>query len=173
MRRGMTLVELVVTIPMITAVSVVMAAFFPGVLRDTPRIQRATHVHRGLTHVLRTIQTDMDAAVALPESSGEQAAGDSVLLIRLPDGVVSYEVSGERIVRKELSSGAEGRGMQTRNWSLPHAKMKFQLWRRDGQVHAVAVYTAVGLRTRGRDEDKLANTRVYFLAALPSIREKT
>ena len=54
MRRGMTLVELLVTIPMITAVSVVMAAFFPGVLRDTPRIQRATHVHRGLTHVLRT-----------------------------------------------------------------------------------------------------------------------
>ena len=86
---------------------------------------------------------------------------------------MSYEVSGERIVRKELSSGADERGMRTRNWSLPHAKMKFQLWRRDGQVHAVAVYTAVGLRTRGRDEDKLANTRVYFLAALPSIREKT
>jgi type II secretory pathway pseudopilin PulG len=169
----MTLVELIATLPIMIAVSVVMAAFFPGLLMDTPKIQRATHVHRGLTHVLRTVQTDMDAAVALPESFGERTAGASVLLIRLPEGVVSYEVSGDKIVRNELTTGADERSPQTRNWSLPHARMKFQFWRRDGEVHAVAVYTAVGLRTRGDSEDKLANTRVYFLAALPSIREKT
>ncbi len=170
MRRGMTLIELIVTIPLIVAVLTVMASFFPKLLTDIPKIQRAAHVHRGLAHMLRTVQTDVDTALALPESFGDKTAGESVLLIRLPDGVIFYEVNADGIVRNELS-GADGEGTRTNSWSLPAAKVSFQLWEREGEVSAVAVRTAVALRVRGRNVDKLANTQVYFLSALPSVRE--
>ena len=165
-RRGMTLIELLGTIPLLLVAIAVSAVLYPVLLQDIPNLQRVFNDHGGLEDVLRRVGRDVDAAMSLPESHGGQTAGEKLLLIALPDGVVCYRVADGLIVREELFAGADGEARRTDTWSLPRAKMSFGRWRRGGAAFAVDVHTAVRYRMRNRVEDRLANTHVFHLAAL-------
>ena len=52
--------------------------------------------------MLERLQEDIDTAESLPESHAGSTANEKLLLIELPEGIVSYEVAEGEIVRKEL-----------------------------------------------------------------------
>ena len=170
-RKGTTLIEILVLLPLMMAFMVVMGSIFPQLMRETPKIQRAVQTHRGLTHVLRRLQDDTDSAESFLESFGDLVAGEERLLIRLPDRVICYEVSKDTIVQSEILSPSE-KARQTNAWSLRGVRMRFALRRKNGAPYAVEVRTSVQYEGRGRILEKLANTHVLFPHATSLARKK-
>lgn len=171
-RRGMTLVELLASLPLIAAVLVLVSALFPALMRDVPAIQRVVETHSGVGHVLKAIRRDVDQAVALPAAAAGKSAGDSTLLIELPDAMVCYQVDQGEITRREIQAGRDKPGPVTNSWSLPGVKISFQLWRGDGRVLAVQIRTAVEHTAKGKVSEKLANTHLLFVGVLQPVEEK-
>jgi len=165
-RRGMTLVETLAVIPMMAAVAALFTSLFAPLVREVPKLQRTVQVSQGIQHMLRYLRRDIDSAVGLPRQVGELSAGDSLLLVRLPDRTVCYRVEQERVVCTNV--GADGReAARPRNdWSLPKARISFSLWPADGPAYAVEVRSAVACATQGHTYDKLANSHVFFLGTL-------
>ena len=165
-RRGMTIVELLATFPLLLAAMAVAERVYPVLLQDVPNLQHAFNDHGGLEDAIRRVGRDVDAAVSLPDSHAGQTAGEKLLLIGLPDRVACYRVLDGLIVREELPAVGDGEARRTDTWSLPRAKMSFGRWRRADAAFAVEVHTAVRYRMRNRVEDRLANTHVFHLASL-------
>jgi hypothetical protein len=52
-------------------------------------------------------------------------------------------------------------------WSIPHAKVQWQLARKDDKAYAVEVKTYIEYEVRGHRQEKMANSYRYFVGALP------
>jgi len=163
--RGVTLVELLATLPLMAAVLVVISVLFPRVVRDVPSLYRVVQTGDGISHLARAIREDVDAGIAMPPRAVAKTAGSGILLIQLSKRTICYEIDRDEVIRTEMSpDGSESK--ITNSWSLPKAEISFHLWRSDGRAYAVEMRSGVKYVTQGRTEDKLVNTRVYFLGAL-------
>ena len=170
MRRGFSLFEILVLLPLMVAVAAIIAGLFPVLVRDVPNLQRMTNTYGGLMHMLTRLQQDVDAARSLPDQAAGREANGKRLLLQWPEGTVCYEVKDDEVVKYVL----DGKGIQAgpaETWRLPKAKVRFNRWRRSGRAYAVEVQSAVEYATQGHTEEKLANAHVYYLAALPGRKE--
>ena len=71
MRKGFSLVELLVAMVILSFVSVVLAGLFTTIISDIPRSYRVVQVNTSLLSMLKQMRSDIDAAKGLPESFAE------------------------------------------------------------------------------------------------------
>jgi prepilin-type N-terminal cleavage/methylation domain-containing protein len=182
MRRGFTLVEIMVVIVILPFVMVLLDGLFRTILSEIPASYRIAQENTTLLNMLEQMQRDIDKATGLPASFGGQTASDTLLLIELPDGVVGYELQAGRVIRTRLTgarSDVVGAGprassgqphgvaptQEERTWALPHAKIEWQVRTRDGQRYAVQIQTYIEHKSQGRTDKKMANSHLYFVGA--------
>ena len=167
---GFTLLELLAVLPMLAAISLVAGVLFVPLVSEVPKMQKIVNQQSGITNMLRSIESDVDLAKALPDSYAGKGFTEKQLLIQLSSGIICYRISNGEILRLKLE--ADGKSDKTENWDLPDAKISFSRMREGKDSYAVEVRTAVVYSNKGQKEDKLANTHVFFLSAVPGKLER-
>ena len=187
MRKGFTLVEVLIVIVVLPFMMLVLNDLFRTLIKDIPRSYRVVQENTSLLSMLEQMQKDIDKAKGLPESFGEYTTGDKLLLIELAEGMICYQLKDEKVLR--LRTRDEGRGTRdasivnrlssvSQSWSIPHAKVEWRVWRKDPSSagffktrrwrdgYAVEVKTHIEHKIRGEHwEKKMANSHLYFVGA--------
>lgn len=180
MRKGFTLVEVFVVVIILPFIMLVLDDFFRTLIKDIPRSYQTVQENAGLLSMLEQMQKDIDKAKGLPESFGEYTTGDKLLLIELPEGMICYQLKDEKVLRRKLTDNQQINDLGQTVWSIPHAKVEWQVWRKDGDgpptagfdwnpalLGAVEVKTHIEHKIRGDHlEKKMANSHLYFVGAL-------
>jgi len=166
MRRGMTLVEILVVVIVLPFAMVAFDVLFRSILSDIPRSTRLVQENTTLLNMLEQVRQDISAAKALPESSGQYTAGEGLLLIEIADGVLGYQLSHGKVLRYRLTGRQEEQEENARVWPLPNSQVQWRTWREDGRGYAVEVRTAIKYKLRSKYQDRMANSHLYFLGTI-------
>ncbi len=163
MRRGYLLVEALLMIFMLATALVVFAPLSNVLMSDIPRSFRFSQVNTTLLNMLEHIRKDIDDSSQVLGSFGDYVANENVLLLEKPDGVIGYELKGDEVHRLILAGPKQNQNPNAFVWSVPKAKIKWRVWKRDGAAYAVEVKTYIDYQTGSRSQEKMANSHLYFL----------
>jgi prepilin-type N-terminal cleavage/methylation domain-containing protein len=166
MRKGMTLVEILVVVTVLPFAMVAFDVLFRSALSDIPRATRLVQENTSLLNMLEQMRQDIGAAKALPESSGQYTAGEGLLLIEIADCVLGYQLRDGKVLRYRLTGRQEEQEENARVWPLPNSQVQWRTWRKDGRGYAVEVTTAIRFRLRERYQERMANSHLYFLGTI-------
>ena len=166
MRKGFTLVELLVVVIVLPFVFLLFDGLFKTIAGEIPMSVRLIQENTVLLNVLGQIQQDIDKAKDLPKSFAGQTASNHVLLIELSEGVISYQLKDGQIVRQKLTDTSQDKSEDMRVWSIPHASVEWKVWERNGQGYAVKTNTHLEYGRRGQWIKKMAHSHLYFAGAL-------
>ena len=165
MRKGFTLVEMLIVIMTLPFVALALDGLFNALLSDIPRSCRVLQENTTLLNMLEQFQHDIDAAKQIPESFAGHIADDKLLLIELAQGTICYQLKDGQVLRRKLTDMQQG-GQETRVWSMPNAKVEWRVWRQQGHGYAVEVRTHIKQQLRTKSQEKMANSHLYFLGVL-------
>ena len=166
MRKGFSLVELLVVVVVLPFVFLLFDGLFKTIIGEIPMSVRLIQENTSLLSVLRQIQQDIDRAKGLPKSFAGQTASDHVLLIELEEGVISYQLKDGHVFRRKLMDTLQGSTEEPRIWPIPHASVKWKIWERNGQGYAVETNTHLEYGRKGQWKKKMAHTHLYFAGAI-------
>ena len=169
MRKGFSLVEMLVVMVILSLVYLLLAGLFTTIIGDIPRSFRVIQANTSLLSMLEQMHDDIDAAKGLPESFAEYTTNDEMLLIELADAMIFYQLKDGEVFRRKLTNTQQGSGEDTAVWSVPHAKVEWQVWRKDEGSYAVEVKTHIEHKVRGHWEKKMANSHLYFVGAFREV----
>jgi len=165
MRKGFTLVEMLIVIMTLPFICIALDGLFNTFLSEIPRSSRVLQENTTLLNMLEQLQHDIDAGKQLPESFAGQTADDKLLLIELAEGTICYQLKDGQVLRRNLTDTQQG-SEQVRVWSMPNAKVQWRLWRQQGHGYAVEVRTHIKYQIRSKSQEKMANSHLYFLGVL-------
>jgi prepilin-type N-terminal cleavage/methylation domain-containing protein len=165
MRKGFTLVEMLIVIMTLPFVALALDGLFNTLLSDIPRSCRVLQENTTLLNMLEQFQHDIDTAKQLPESFAGYTADDKLLLIELAEGTICYQLKDGQVLRRKLTDTQQD-GKETRVWSMPNAKVRWRVWRQQGHGYAVEVRTYIKHQLRTKSQEKMANSHLYFLGVL-------
>ncbi len=171
MRRGYSLVELLVALVIVSTVSIVVSKLFYTIISDIPRSYRIVQENTSVLNMLEQMHEDVDLARGLPKSFAEYTTGKDLLLIELPDGIVGYQLKDGRVLRRSLPTAQEHYEEDTRVWSVPNAEIEWQVRRNNSAGYAVEVKTHIERNVRGLAEEKMAASNLYFVGAFRKVIE--
>ena len=166
MRRGMTLVEVLVVTITLPFFAIAFDTLFRSMLSDIPRSNRLVQENTSLLAMLEQMRKDVSVARALPESFAQYKMDDGALLIELAGRVFCYRLEDGKMVRRTLSETQQGQVEDTRVWSLPNSMVQWRIWRKDGSGYAVEVSTAIRYKLRSKYQQRMANSYLYFLGTI-------
>ena len=92
MRKGYTLIEMLVVIVLISTVSIVISKLFTVIISDIPRLYGVVQENASVLNMLEQMHEDVDVAKGLPESFAEYTTDKDLLLIELPNTIVCYQL---------------------------------------------------------------------------------
>ena len=167
MRKAFSLVEFLVVMVVFASVSIALTALFTTIITDIPKSYRVVQENTSLLNMLGQMRKDVDGAKGLPESFAGYTTDEELLLIELSDGMICYQLKDGEVLRRRLTGAQENGGEDTKVWSMPHAKIEWQLAGGDDKAYAVEVKTHIEYEVRGRWQKKMANSYLYFVGALP------
>ncbi len=165
MRRGYSLVELLVVMSIFAIVSVITMKLFTTIVSDMPRSYRIVEENTSVLDMLEQMHEDVDLASELPESFDELKTDKDLLLLELPNVIVCYHLKDGKVIRRILSAAKEDHEEDTRVWSVPNAIIDWQVLRNNGAAYAVEVKTHIEHNVRGRAEEKMTGSYLYFAGA--------
>ena len=171
MRRGYSLVEMLVVLAIVSTVSIVVSKLFTTLISDIPRSYRIVQENTSVLNMLEQMHEDVDLARGLPESFAEYTTDKDLLLIELPNGIVCYQLKDGRVLRHSLPTAQEHYEEDTKVWSVPNAIIEWQVRRNNGAGYAVEVKTHIEHNVRGRSEEKMAGSYLYFAGAFRKVIE--
>jgi len=166
MRKGFTLVELLVVVVVLPFVFLLFDGLFKTIAGEIPMSVRLIQENTSLLSMLGQIQQDIDEAKGLPKSFADQTANDQLLLIELAEGVICYQLKDGEVVRHKLTDTPQGKAEEPRVWPIPHASVKWKVWERNGRGYAVETNTHLEYGRRGQWKQKMARSYLYFAGAL-------
>lgn len=174
--------EMIAALAVLLGFLTALAGFFPALVRDVPQTCKVIQSHARLQVMLCQIRRDVDRAVALHQEADPN--NPPRLVIEQPAGVVSYQQEGpvfqrrfEQAPRPALVKGTAARtgdasSARRQNqvaglsaWSLPHANITWDIRQLNGTGQTLVVHTSFDYQARGRQrqEQRLANTHMYFV----------
>ena len=166
MRKGFTIVEMLIVIMVLPFVMIVLDGLFRTLIKDIPRSHRIVQENTSLLSMLDQMQKDIGKAKGLPESFDGHTTNDEMLLIELADSVICYQLKDEKIIRRTLKDSQQSNALEQSSWPAPHAKVQWKVWRKDKNGYAVDVKTYVEHKVRGGHlQEKMANSHLYFVDA--------
>lgn len=166
MRKGMTLVEVLIVMVVLPFAAVAFDVLFRSTFSDIPRSTRLVQENTSLLNMLEQMRQDIGAAKAMPESSGQYTAGEGLLLIEIADGVLGYQLKDGKVLRYRLTGRQEEQEENARVWSLPNSQVQWRTWRKDGRGYAVEVRTSIRYKLRSKYQQRMANSHLYFLGTI-------
>ena len=166
MRKGMTLVEVLIVMVVLPFAAAAFDVLFRSTLSDIPRSTRLVQENTSLLNMLEQMRQDIAAAKAMPESSGQYTAGEGLLLIEIADGVLGYQLKDGKVLRYRLTGRQEEQEENARVWSLPNSQVQWRTWRKDGRGYAVEVRTSIRYKLRSKYQQRMANSHLYFLGTI-------
>jgi len=164
MRKAFSLLEMLAMIVIFPVAALAMSQLFNTVVLEIPRASRVVRENTTVLDVLEHISRDIDRADGLPDSSEEYRAGDSILLIELPDTMICYEITEDKILRRDLGKDPQSRTSST--WTTPNANVKWKVWRKDNVGYALEIITHVEHKWKTKQQKKMAGSHLYFVGAL-------
>jgi len=190
MRKGFTLVEVLVAIVVLPFIMLVLNDFFRTLIKDIPRSYQVVQENTSLLSMLEQMQQDIDKAKGLPESFDEYTTSNKLLLIELAEGMICYQLKDEKVLRRKLTDNQQNPpaagivqnpallgALEKTVWSVPHAKVEWQVWRKDkggpptagfdwnpALLGAVEVKTHIEHKIQGHWQKKMANSHLYFVS---------
>ncbi len=162
MRKGFTLVEMLVVIAVLPFVLIIIDGVFKTLITDLPKAYNISQENTALLNMLEQLRQDTDRAEGLPESFAEHAANDNTLLIALETGVISYQLKDGQVTRHELTDTRRSEAEESKVWSLPNAKIAWRVWAKNGKRYAVETKTHIEHNVRGEFKERMANSHLYF-----------
>lgn len=166
MRKGFTLIEMLVVIIVLPVVFLIFNGLFKTIADEIPWSHRIVQENTNLLSMLGQIQQDIDEAKGLPKSFAGQITSDKILLIELAEGVICYQLKEGQVVRHKLTDTPQDKTEEPRIWSIPHASIQWKVWERNGQGYAVETNTHVEYKRRGQWKMKMAHSHLYFAGAI-------
>jgi len=167
MRKGFTLMEMLTVVIVLPFMMIVLDGLFRTLIKDIPQSHKVVQENTSLLSMLREMQQDIDKAKGLPETYNEYSAGDKMLLIDLPEGMICYQLKDDKVFRCNLTEMQKSNVAETKYWSVPQAKVQWKVWRKDTSGYAAEVQTYIEYKIRGKHlEKKMANSHLYFVGAL-------
>lgn len=166
MRKGFTLVEVLIVVIVLPFMLLILDGLFRTLIKDIPKSYQIVQENTSLQSMLREIRNDIDNAKELPETYKEYTANDTTLLIDLPQGMICYQLKDDKVVKYNLMENQTGSLAKTRYWPVPHAKVRWKVWRKDTMGYAVEVHTHIEQKVQGHLQKKMANSHLYFVGAL-------
>lgn len=157
MRRGYSLVEMLIVLVVFASVSAVFAGLFRTLLRDIPVMQKNYQTNTSIQHLLDQMRSDVDAAVNISLLPDENQS----LLLENNDGTVRYQLAESKVLRK-VSGSTEN----IKTWSLPKAAIEWKVWKKNELGYAVQVHTAVEYIIDSRTQGRLAGSHLFFAGTL-------
>ena len=164
MRKGFTLVEVLIVVIVLPFMMLVLDDLFRTLIKDIPRSYQVVQENTSLLSMLEQMQKDIDKAKGLPESFGEYTTGDKLLLIELAEGMICYQLKDDKTLRCKLTDNQQKNALEKKSWSVPHAKVEWHVWRKDRSGYAVEVKTHIEHNVGGHWEKKMANSHLYFVS---------
>ena len=149
MRKGFTLVEVLLIIATVPLFMVLMSRLFSTLLLETPRIWKNVQQNTTMLNMLSQMQQDIDNATELPQSKGGFSSDDKLLLIRQEDRLIGYEIADERISRRILSDN-QTEPSEPRAWLIPDAKIEWNILRTNDIGHCLEVHSHIGSQYENR-----------------------
>ena len=166
MRKGFTLVEILVVIIVLPFLFLLFDGLFKTLTGEIPMSVRLIQENTSLLNMLRQEQLDTDKAESLPKSFAGHTANSHLLLIELSDGMICYQLKDGLVIREKLSSASQGKAEEPRIWPVPHAKIEWKVWERNGHGYAVQTNTHLEYGRRGQWVEKMSHSYLYFAGAL-------
>jgi hypothetical protein len=163
MRKGFSLIELIVIIAILPFVFIVIDGLIATMFSDIPRSVKTIQNNSILLDMTEQLQEDIDAAKDLPESIDGYTAGNELLLIKLADSVIHYQIKDGQIRRCSFAENQQNIPEQTRLWSMPEVKIKWHVRRKNNKGYAVEVEHHIEYTLRGHLIKKMANSNMYFV----------
>ena len=165
MRKGFSLIELIVIIAILPFILIVIDGLFATMFTDVPKSWNTIQDNSVLLNMLRQMQQDVDTAKDLPQSIDGYTAGDELLLIEQADKVIHYQLKDNYVYRYEFSDNQQIPN-DTRYWLLPKTKIKWQVYRQDGQNYAVEIQHHSEYTLRGHLIKKMENSHLFYTGIL-------
>jgi len=166
MRKGFSLIELLVVIVVLPFVFLISNGLFKTLASEIPWSLRISNEHTTLLHMLAQMQEDIDRAKDLPQSYAGHISNDRQVLIELPEGVFSYQLKDGQVLRQKLTDAGQSDAENPIVWLLPHASVQWKVWSENGRGYAVETNTHIEHKRRGEWKKKMAHSRLYFASAL-------
>ena len=166
MRKGYTLIEMLLVIIIIPFIFLFLDGLFKTFIGEIPWSLRITNEHTALMNMTEQMQKDIDQAKDLPESYAGRTSNDKQVLIEMPEAVFCYRIEGGRVIRQKLAESGQSDAEQPIVWLLPNSNIRWQVWTKNGRGYAVETHTYIEHTWRGQWKHKMANTYLYFAHAL-------
>ncbi|MCH8218782.1 MAG: prepilin-type N-terminal cleavage/methylation domain-containing protein [Planctomycetes bacterium] len=163
MRKGFSMIELLIVIVTMPMVMLVVYPVFHEMAVDIPRGVALVSQHGRLLGVLESLHDDIDRATALSLEDLPQSEEVPVLLIDQSGRQVRYALLEEGIRRAASGDTLDPNVPAEREWLLPQANIAWHLWRQDNAVVALRIDTSM---THGRHQKrKFQNTYLFFIGS--------
>ncbi len=161
MRKGFSLIELIVIIAILPFILVVIDGLFSSMLTDVPRSWNTIQNNSVLLHMLRQMEQDIDQAENLPRSINGYTAGNELLLIEQTDKVIHYQMKDDRVFRYGFA-GTQKIPEETKSWLLPKTKIQWQVHRENGKGYAAEIQHNVEYIHHGHLIKKMENSHLFY-----------
>ena len=159
-RRAMTLIELLAVLALLVVILALFTKTFNKLMGAIPRAHRDFQANTSVQDMIRRLRRDVESGRRLLRYEGDERAGGDLLLIEFGESVISYEFDGDRVVRTLAVDDPNMPGESI--WSVPHARIDWDVWRRDNAGYALEVRTAIERTVLDRPEIKLRNSHLFF-----------
>jgi hypothetical protein len=166
MRKGYTLINVMIIVFVLPFMILILDGLFKTLIKDIPRSFKVIQVNTSLLSMLKEMRQDIDKAEGLPQTYNQYTSGDNTLLINLPEDIICYQKKDDKVFRISLIDNNKSKAAETQHWPVPHAVIKWKVWRRDSSGYAVEIRTHIEHEVQGHLEKKMANSYLYFAGAL-------
>lgn len=168
MRKGFMLVEVLLMLAIVAALSGALAAVFRTALWEIPHSLRLVQAHKSLISAVERIGRDISEARSIPPGSTGRETGKNRLLIELSGQTVFYEVQDDRVTRTVVNAGANGGAGEKTAWSIPYGRIRWVPLNTEAGRPALELKTWIEYRQSGEATKRFENTRLCFIGSLPA-----
>lgn len=110
MRKGYTLVEIIVIMGLLVIISLPMTHIFRTLVSNIPRRIQVVDTQDNIQLALHQIARDIRHGRTLPLMHEDINSDESTLLIELPEGIACYHIDTDVITRQIITSGESSTG---------------------------------------------------------------
>jgi hypothetical protein len=163
MRKGFTLVHMLLVLPLLTATMILWTEVFRMSVMDMPRIDRAYTTRRVAEEMLEQIHADARAASVVEMVAGG-ATGRHVLKLTIDDEPVTYRWGSEEEVTRTAGDAPTPAPGDVTTWTLPGGVLSLQV----GEVRSAAVVEAeffIRVRQADREVEAIRTRHLWFVGA--------
>ena len=153
MKKGLSLIELLMAMIILTPLLLLFSSLDYTALRELPRAATMTQTNLRMQNMLRTLRQDAQSADSLRFSGG-------AVEFQGKAGLTTYSRKDDNFTR--TVQPREGKA-DVRTWTLPDADVQWKAWNQKGRDYALEVRTCVIDHGHGQSPKRRGNSQVFFV----------